>query len=461
MSLSDRFGCGREFAPQHDIEINVVILKSHLRNVSQNWRTMGLMLCALMLMIASESPTIPPIETPIPVKLVQEGGKWTLYRGGTPYYIKGAGGTERMSRLQEAGGNSVRTWGAERLRPDLDEAHAHGLTMTVGIWLGHKRHGFDYNDAKRVKEQFETAKRFVLDYRTHPAVLFWALGNEMETDNDTPQTWKAVGDLAKMVKELDPHHPVMTVVAEISEQKIRNIQQYAPEVDVLGVNSYGGLPTLPDRLAKAGWKKPYVVTEFGPIGPWEAGRTDWRAAIEPTSTEKAKFYESNYQRSIGGQPGWCLGSYVFLWGEKQETTPTWFGMMLASGEALGSVDVMQKAWTGKAAKNEAPLAQALTFSGARKRVPSGSKLTAKFAATDPNGDPLTYRWELRREVAGERPTGEGETRPDIIEGIFSGKEGAEVSFAAPAESGAYRLYVYVFDGKGKAATANEPFFVNP
>lgn len=461
MSWCGKSGFAREFAATHDIQINDKAPNSGLRNVSQIWRTIGLMLCAMLLMIASESPTIPSAETPIPVKLVQDRGKWTLLRGGNPYYIKGAGGTERMSRLQEAGGNSVRTWGAERLRPELDEAQAHGLTMTVGIWLGHKRHGFDYNDARRVKEQFETAKRFVADYRTHPAVLFWALGNEMETDNDTPQTWKAVGEMAKMVNELDPHHPVMTVVAEISEQKIRNIQEYAHDVDVLGINSYGGLPTLPDRLAKAGWKKPYVVTEFGPIGPWEAGRTDWRAALEPTSTEKAKFYASNYQRSIAGQPGWCLGSYVFLWGEKQETTPTWFGMMLPSGEALGSVDVMQRVWTGKPAKNEAPFVQGLIFSGARKKVPGGSKLTAKLAATDPNSDPLSYRWELRREVAGERPTGEGETRPAVLEGIFSGKEGAEVSFAAPAEGGAYRLYAYVFDGKGKAATANEPFFVNP
>jgi hypothetical protein len=32
---------------------------------------------------------------------------------------------------------------------------------------------------------------------------------------------------------------------------------------------------------------------------------------------------------------------------------------------------------------------------------------------------------------------------------------------APAKSGAYRLFVYALDGKGHAAHANIPFFVDP
>jgi hypothetical protein len=54
-----------------------------------------LTLVPLMLLVAlsscpSEAQDMPK---PVPVTLHQEQGKWTLLRGGKPYFIKGAGGT--------------------------------------------------------------------------------------------------------------------------------------------------------------------------------------------------------------------------------------------------------------------------------------------------------------------------------------------------------------------------------
>ena len=70
-----------------------------------------------------------------------------------------------------------------------------GLTVTVGIWLGHEEHKFNYNDPKMVREQFEKAKEAVQKYKDNPAVLMWAVGNEMEgyKDGDNPAIWGAVG----------------------------------------------------------------------------------------------------------------------------------------------------------------------------------------------------------------------------------------------------------------------------
>ena len=81
-----------------------------------------------------------------------------------------------------------------------------------------------------------------------------------------------------MVHEIDPNHPTMTVIAEIGGDKVPKIQQYCPDIDVIGINSYGGGPSLAASYRAAGGKKPYVITEFGPPGTWEIGRTAFGAA---------------------------------------------------------------------------------------------------------------------------------------------------------------------------------------
>src|SRR4051794_36324041 len=80
----------------------------------------------------------------------RQDGKWALLRDGKPYFIKGAGGEKFKPLLAELGGNSIRTWGADHLDATLDEAQKLGLSVTVGIWLGHERQGFDYNDTAKV-----------------------------------------------------------------------------------------------------------------------------------------------------------------------------------------------------------------------------------------------------------------------------------------------------------------------
>ena len=129
----------------------------------------------------------------IPVELRQTEAGWQLIRGGEPYFVKGAGGDHSLERLAAAGGNSVRTWGADSVGEILNEAHALGLTVTVGIWLGHERHGFDYSDDAQVQEQFEQARNTVLRHKDHPALLLWGIGNEMEgfEEGDNEAIWTA------------------------------------------------------------------------------------------------------------------------------------------------------------------------------------------------------------------------------------------------------------------------------
>jgi hypothetical protein len=193
-------------------------------------------------------PTIVFAEA-IPVEVRQTAQSWQLLRGGEPYFIRGAGGDALLEELAAAGANSIRTWGADDIDDLLDEAHALGLSVTVGIWLGHERHGFDYDDENQVRQQFKRARQIVLRYKDHPAVLLWGIGNEMEgfTDGDNPAIWSAVNDVAAMVKELDPAHPTMTVTAEIGGERIAGAHERSPAIDIHGINSYGGAPSLAER----------------------------------------------------------------------------------------------------------------------------------------------------------------------------------------------------------------------
>jgi hypothetical protein len=396
----------------------------------------------------------------IPVELRQTKQGWQLLRGGEPYFIRGAGGGGSMDQLAAAGANSVRTWGADGIDARLDAAHALGLSVTVGIWLGHERHGFDYSDEAQVREQLERARQTVLRYKDHPAVLLWGIGNEMEGfgEGDDPAIWKAVNDIAAMVKTLDPLHPTMTVTAELGGGRIEGVQKRCPAIDIHGINSYGGAPSVAERYRAGGATKPYVLTEFGPLGVWEIPKNDWGAPSEPTSTEKAAFYRRSYESGVIGAPGLALGSYVFTWGFKMEATPTWYGMFLPDGAPLGAVDVMTELWSGRAPANLAPTVEPLVIEG-EPRLDPGDEVRVRAAIADPEGAAIRVRWVLRREP-GEYATG-GDFRPvpaEVEGAVLEGRaDGARLRM--PREPGPYRLFLYAYDAAGRAATANVPLLV--
>ena len=397
---------------------------------------------------------------PVPVELVNVDGDWQLLRAGEPYQIRGAGGTGPMDQLAAAGANSVRLWSTDNIDGILDEAHSLGLTVTVGIWLGHERHGFDYSDEKQLKEQMEMVREAVLRYKDHPAVLLWGVGNEMEgfEGGDDPRIWSAVNDVAAMIKEIDPHHPIMTVTAEIGGGRIEMLHNQTPAVDIHGINAYGGASSIGERMEEGGASKPYVITEFGPVGPWEIPKTEWGAPYEQTSTEKADSYRNAYQKSILDKPGKALGAYAFLWGHKMEGTATWFGMLLEDGSRTGAIDAMSELWRGEAPADLAPIIERVAVDGETQLDPN-AEIIASTSATDPEGEPITLRWALLPE-SGDYNTG-GDFRPsfdEIDEAIVEAADGT-VKVRMPEEPGGYRLFAYAKDPAGNAATANIPLLV--
>ena len=402
----------------------------------------------------------------IPVELEKTEQGWQLLRGGEPYFIKGVGGDRSLEAAAAAGANSVRTWDAENVRGDddvdvlLDEAHALGMSVSVGIWLGHERHGFDYDDPEQVAAQFERARDIVERYKDHPAVLMWGLGNEMEgfDDGDNPAIWKAVNDIAAMVKEIDPHHPTMSTTAFAHGKRVEFLHHKSPAIDIHGINAYGGAQVIPEYIRERGATKPFVFTEFGPVGPWEMPKTEWGAPYEQTSTEKAAFYRESYEKGMLAAPGMALGGYAFLWGNKMEATETWFGMFLADGAKTGAVDTMTEIWSGKPPADLAPNVGSLKLDGSAQ-VDPGTVVDVTTTIADPEGGDIRVRWELIPE-SGEYLTG-GDYRPTIppVEGaVLDGSlDGARVQM--PEEPGPYRLFVFAYDEAGGVATANVPLLI--
>jgi hypothetical protein len=333
------------------------------------------------------------------------------------------------------------------------------MTVMMGIWIGHPRHGFDYSDADAIAAQRDMVREAVRDLKDHPALLLWGVGNEVELMSDPDLVFPELNELAKIVKAIDPNHPTAVVIAGGEPEKIRSFNEHCTDVDLLAVNSYAAdIKSVPGTLQSNGYDGAYLVTEWGPRGHWQSPKAPWGAPLEQTSSEKADAFRMGYEAAISSQPGRCLGSYVFLWGHKQEKTATWYGMILPTGETTETLDAMSELWTGKEPDQHAPTIRPIRSSVAQGTVGAGETFRARVEARDADGDDLAYEWLIVAESqvvsAGGDPEKTLREYPDLTL-----DSNAAARLKAPSTPGEYRLFVTVRDGTGRAATANVPFLV--
>jgi exo-beta-1,3-glucanase (GH17 family) len=407
--------------------------------------------------------------SPIIVEIVTTDAGYELMRGGEPYVIKGAGmSTDDLERFAAHGGNSIRNWSTTGEFQDvmalLDEAHANGVTVALCLPMIAERHGFDYNDSDAVAKQLDMFREDVLKFRDHPALLAWIIGNELNHSYTNPAVYDAVNDVARMIHELDPNHPTTSTISEYAESLIGEIMARAPDLDFISFQAYGALFGLADALNEMGFERPFMVTEWGAIGYWEMEQTSWGVAIEMTSSEKAAVFERGYREVLTPLDKQLIGSYVFYWGQKQERTPTWFGMFMEAGEETEVVDVMHYFWNDSTwPANRVPRVNALLLDGKSAKdsviVEAGGDYEVVFDVSDHEDDPLRYHWELKPESDATQAGGDFEASVANIEGSILDSTAPATTITAPAP-GNYRLFAYVYDDHGHAAHANIPFQVN-
>ncbi len=399
------------------------------------------------------------------VKVVETESGFQLLKDGEPYYINGAGGTVELDKLAEYGGNSIRTWGVDANTDEvLEAALKHGLTVTFGIWMGQERQGFDYANEGAVKAQLEMFRQTVRKYKDHPAILLWGVGNEMDLDYSNFDVWKYLEEICQMIKEEDPNHPTMAVTAGLDVAEVKLINKHTPSLDILGLNTYGNIAYLPEAVQVYGWKKPYVVAEWGPYGWWEVAKTEWGASIEETSSQKADTYKKSFEAILGDKEN-CLGSYVFLWGQKQEHTSTWFSLFTEDGDETEVMDALIKGWRGTDPDNFAPTISDFKLNGLlpqnNVKVQTGQEVTVSVSINDKDNDKIRYQWQLIPESTDKKTGGDAERAPKPLSGVF--KKGdlskSEVVFNAPYRAGQYRVYLFAHDGNDNVATGNFPFLI--
>ncbi len=401
---------------------------------------------------------------PIPVRVVAYEEGYTLIRGGKPYVVRGAGvvGNHVVASLAARGGNSLRTWGIEDAEATLDAAARHGLTVSMGLPVAAERLGFDYNDASLIKQQRQHVLNAVAKYKDHPALLAWIIGNELDVHFTNPRVYDEVNELSRLIRAVDPYHVTTTTISTLDRETIELVRERSPDLDFMSIQAYGALALMPQVIEYLG-AAPFMVTEWGPLGYWEVGKTRWGAPVEPTSTEKARHYLRQYRDLLLPYSAPSLGSYAFLWGWKQERTHTWFSLFTTSGESTGAVDALELAWAGKIPSNLSPVLESLTLARRQAadsvRLRAGKRYLAKVVANDPEGEQLSYMWSVKPESDATVVGGDREGIIEDLSGVFDGAvDNAEIALIAP-NAGAYRLFVEVHDRQGHAAHANIPFLV--
>ena len=189
-----------------------------------------------------------------------------------PYIIKGIcyhpvpkGSNERsfvsidqdLSLMIEAGINTIRVYAPIDDVAILDKIHAAGIKLIVG---------FGYNQGGIFDVASGSLLDYVTKYKTHPAILFWELGNEYNYhpewfDGNINNWYTTLEKTAQLINALDANHPVSTAHGEIPTQEVLNEN---PSIDVWGVNVYRW--DLPGSLI-AEWKsrstKPLYFSEAG------------------------------------------------------------------------------------------------------------------------------------------------------------------------------------------------------
>lgn len=402
------------------------------------------------------------------VHIEYRDGKYTLFRNGQPFNIRGAAGYTYLKELHEIGGNTIRTWDTANIGSILDQAQANNLAVVVGFYMPNSEYlDFFYKDSAKVNAQFRAFKKIIQKYKNHPAVLMWSVGNELTFHYQLTYNsfYRCFNNIVDMIHQEDPDHPVTTTLINFPPKAIFIIKART-SVDVLSFNIFGALSSLRRDIKKYSWfwKGPYLISEWGIDGPeLEYEHTSWKAYIENSSTKKAEQYLQRYQKEMPVEDRHFLGSLVFYWGQKQECTSTWFSLFSPEGAPTATVGVMQYIWTGKWPPHQAPKINLMLIDNKQAKdnliFKPATIASAKVLMVEPDSTISRIEWHLYNEDWYRKNNISNEKKLAPIDSSIISSNNLGTTFRTPDREGPYRLFVTIYNKYGYFATCNTPIYV--
>lgn len=401
------------------------------------------------------------------VKVTGTQGNWQLTLNGQPYYIKGLDygpdlkttqGTTNayVADLVATGANTTRTWGTgsttSNLLTAVDKYNAH---VVMGFWLNQN---VNYCTASNLNTTLNQIVNWVNSYKNDPGVLVWDIGNEVilqaqnyfsgtTLQNDRVCYAQFVNQISQAIHAADPNHPTTSTDAWTGAWPY--YASYSPDLDMLAVNSYGGICSVQSAWAAGpnnngvSYAKPYIVTEFGPSGEWEVPNDSNGVPTEPTDLQKAAAYPNAWACITGsngnGAAGVSLGATAFIYGNKNDFGGTWFNDEYTTSMTKRlSYYSQYKMYKGAASTaNQPPACQSITLSQT-SNIPPGGTLTITTDFVDPENDPMTFNIMLSEKYIN------GST--SLSNATFKQTGSQTFSVTAPSTAGVWKIYVYAFDG---------------
>jgi Beta-galactosidase/beta-glucuronidase len=432
----------------------------------------GLLLCLMGCCIAMACRHAPAARStgqpPKKVEVRHVNGVYRLYRNGQPFFVKGGAGYTHISELAACGGNTLRTWDTTGLQAILDEAHRHQLSVIVGLDIPPSRFaGSFYNDTGNVQKLITGYRSIIQQYKDHPALLLWCLGNELGFPYRPKFApfYKACNQLLAMIHEEDPGHPVTTALMNLQRKDIINIKMKLRGLDFLSINTFNGLKTLNKMLDDLDWlwDGPYLLTEWAPEGSWESPENKWQAPIENTSTGRAAMFRDFYQNWLPQTDPRFMGSLAFYWGARQECTHSWFSIFNEDGHPTEVMEILRDCWNDIVTEHQSAKIQYMLLDekGAADNILLSPGSVHKARLLLPPGerrDSLIYKWEIVREDWWGYNKSHWK-KPEAEKGLLNDSITQEISFSTPRKEGPYRLFATVINSKGFCTTTNTPFYV--
>ena len=272
-----------------------------------------------------------------PVKIA---GKQLLVNGA-PFMVKGVGyqptpiGTQPRNNqdlyqdpglynrdlplLREMGCNTIRIWKKANSHDFLRACYNQSVNpiyVIMGFPIEYNNLG-NTETRNLIKQEF---MEYVLEYKDEPAVLVWALGNEinMTYAGNMSDWYSLANELAEIAYQIEGqnYHPVAIVnrdLEHIGEEAFYSTDDLLTHVDIWGMNAYRGLSYRGffESYSQIS-AKPLLITEYG-ADSWHSGITPSQGHEDPDT--QAEYYLNNWTeiKNAVGCAGGTLMEYTDEW----------------------------------------------------------------------------------------------------------------------------------------------------